>query len=145
VGTFLFTSHHLPHLHITYLTSYTLGLPVTYLVYTGLFEELEYLTIETRLIDEKFAICVFSSRPPQILFVLLVFSPSFLLHKFTNWGDPPKKNLKMVFPNPFFFPLLKETYLYSLTPRESDVLSYAKRVRRRIARSTSIQARHSMR
>jgi hypothetical protein len=27
----------------------------TYLVYTGLFEELEYLKIETRLIDEKFA------------------------------------------------------------------------------------------
>jgi hypothetical protein len=27
----------------------------TYLTYTGLLEELEYLTIETRLIDEKFA------------------------------------------------------------------------------------------
>jgi hypothetical protein len=27
----------------------------TYLTYTGLFEELEYLKIETRLIDEKFA------------------------------------------------------------------------------------------
>ena len=27
----------------------------TYLVYTGLLEELEYLKIETRLIDEKFA------------------------------------------------------------------------------------------
>jgi hypothetical protein len=27
----------------------------TSLIYTGLFEELEYLKIETRLIDEKFA------------------------------------------------------------------------------------------
>ncbi len=27
----------------------------TWLTYTGLFEELEYLKIETRLIDEKFA------------------------------------------------------------------------------------------
>jgi hypothetical protein len=55
VGTFLFTAHHLPHLHITYLTSHTLGLYLVYLGYTGLLEELEYLKIETRLIDEKFA------------------------------------------------------------------------------------------